>query len=105
MYKSDSARDNSEGALHHSYEEGNDIVEAGAAVSRLSPVDADSSMSRKLLSTKTMKILPFSAKEGPDEELEKEETHRSGKHLWRVSINTFVGASILRSMTASRRSY
>jgi hypothetical protein len=97
--------DNSEGT-EHSYEEGNDIVEAGAAASCLSPIDADKpDVTETTEHEDDEDFTSFSAKEGPDEELEKEETHRSGKHLWRVAAiaGTFVGASILKSMTAPER--
>ena len=94
--------DISEGT-EHSYEEENDIVEAGATASPLSPIDTDKpDVTETTEHEDDEDFTECSEKEGTDEELEMEDTHRSGKHLWRIAAiaGTFVGASILRSMTA-----
>jgi hypothetical protein len=94
--------DISEGT-EHSYEDENHIVEAGAAASPLSPINVDKPDVTETSEHEDDEDFTESSEEkGTDEELEKEETHRSGKHLWRIAAiaGTFVGASILSSMTA-----
>jgi hypothetical protein len=85
----------------------NDIVQAGAAASSLSPIGAKHDDGDKPDITETTEheddedSTEYSEKEGSDKENEKEQTHRSGKYLWGVVAiaGTFIGASILSSMT------
>jgi hypothetical protein len=85
-----------------SYEDENDIIEAGAATPSLPPKDVDKPDVTEITEHENDEdFTEYSEKEGIDEEDEKEHTHRTGKHLWGVVAiaGTFVGASILRSMT------
>jgi hypothetical protein len=94
-------------ATEHSYQDENDIIEAGATAPSLSPIGAKPVDADKPDVTETTEheddqdLTEYSEKAGTAEENEKEETHRSGKYLWGVAAiaGTFVGASILRSMT------
>jgi hypothetical protein len=81
-----------------SYEGENDIIEAKASA----PSDSDKpDVTETTEHENDEDFQESSEKEDIDEELEKEHTHRSGKYLWGVVAiaGTFVGASILRSMT------
>jgi hypothetical protein len=85
-----------------SYEDENDIIETGAASPSLSSVDADKpDVTETTEHENDEDYTEYSEKEGIEEEHEKEHTHRTGKHLWGVVAiaGTFIGASILRSMT------
>jgi hypothetical protein len=88
-------------------EDENDIIEAGAATSSLSPIGGKPVDGEKPDITETTDheddedSTEYSEKEGADKENEKEQTHRSGKYLWGVVAvaGTFIGAAILSSMT------
>jgi hypothetical protein len=88
-------------------EDENEIIEAGAAASSLSPIGGKPVDGEKPDITETTDheddedSTEYSEKVGADKENEKEQTHRSGKFLWGVVAvaGTFIGAAILSSMT------